>query len=142
MRFPAVGLLPALGAIATLALAGACGGENQGASPAPVPAPSKPASTPASAPDPAAPSAPADPARLAERGRGIYMSNCIACHNPNPSLDGALGPAVGGASEELIEARVIVGTYPDGYVPKRETRVMVAMPHLLPEIPALAAYLK
>ena len=32
--------------------------------------------------------------------------------------------------------------YPPGYTPKRDTRVMVAMPFLEKQIPALAAYLE
>jgi mono/diheme cytochrome c family protein len=146
MRLSAARLLTALGAVAALALSVACGGENEGATSAPKPGTGKPASakpvpTPPSAQEPETPDAPMDPAQLAERGRTLYMSNCIACHNPNPSQDGALGPAVTGASAELIEARVVDGTYPEGYTPKRDTQVMIALPHLKPEIPAIAAYL-
>jgi len=134
--------LTAIGVAAATALLVACGGEEQQASPVAKPAPSKPAaSAPTPAPTPPPPSPPLDPAQLAERGRSIYMSNCIACHNVDPSADGALGPAVTGSSEALIYARVVDGTYPEGYTPKRDTRVMIALPHLKPEIPALAAYL-
>ena len=34
----------------------------------------------------------------AERGRQIYQSQCIACHNPDPSQPGPIGPAVRGSS--------------------------------------------
>ena len=78
---------------------------------------------------------------LAPRGRQVYLSSCIACHNADPAKDGALGPAVSDASLELLEARVLRGAYPDGYVPKRNTAVMVAMPFLEKQIPAIAAYL-
>jgi len=80
-------------------------------------------------------------AQLAERGKSIYMSNCIACHNVDPSKDGSVGPAIAGSSAELVEARVMKAAYPEGYKPKRDTRVMVALPHLQKEIPALGAYL-
>jgi mono/diheme cytochrome c family protein len=80
-------------------------------------------------------------AQLAERGKSIYMSNCIACHNVDPSKDGSVGPAIAGSSTELVEARVMKAAYPEGYKPKRDTRVMVALPHLQKEIPALGAYL-
>ncbi len=83
----------------------------------------------------------ASPEELAEQGRQIYLSTCIACHNADPAKDGALGPAVAGSSRELVEARVLRGEYPDGTVPKREGAVMVAMPFLEKQIPALAAYL-
>ena len=75
-------------------------------------------------------------------GREVYLGNCIACHNPDPKLDGSLGPAIAGASAELVEARVLRAEYPPGYTPKRDTRSMVAMPFLEPRLPALIAYLE
>jgi len=75
------------------------------------------------------------------RGASVYRSACIACHNPDPSLDGTLGPAVAGSPRALVEARVLRAAYPDGYTPKRETAVMPKMPWLEPEIDALTAYL-
>lgn len=81
------------------------------------------------------------PAALVERGRQIYKLNCIACHNPNPTVDGALGPAIGGSSLELLTARVLKATYPDGYKAKRDTKTMPAFPQLEAELPALQAYL-
>ena len=50
----------------------------------------------------------------------------------DPRTDGSLGPAVAGASLELLTARVLRAEYPAGYTPKRETRVMVPLPHLEP----------
>jgi mono/diheme cytochrome c family protein len=82
-----------------------------------------------------------DPKALAEKGRSYYLSSCIACHNSDPAKDGALGPAVASSSWELLEARVMRAEYPAGYTPKRDTRVMVAMPFLERQLPALAAYL-
>lgn len=100
------------------------------------------------APPPAAPPPTQQPvedtrseAELVEAGRGVYMGNCIACHNPDATQDGALGPAVAGASLELIEARVLRSEYPEGYTPKRDTRVMVALPHLAPKLRELTVYL-
>jgi mono/diheme cytochrome c family protein len=80
-------------------------------------------------------------AELIEAGRSVYNANCIACHSMDPTQDGALGPAVAGASYDLIEARVLHASYPEGYTPKRDTRVMVALPHLKPRLDELAAYL-
>ena len=62
----------------------------------------------------------------AQRGKVVYDGVCIACHNPNPALDGALGPANAHASRELIEAKVLRGAYPPGYQPKRTSRAMPA----------------
>ena len=78
----------------------------------------------------------------AERGRVVFLANCVACHNNDPSKDGPIGPAIKGSSRELIEARVLRTSYPPGYKPKRATRVMPQFPFLKSEIPYLAAYLK
>jgi mono/diheme cytochrome c family protein len=79
---------------------------------------------------------------LAERGRQVYMSQCSQCHAPDPAQTGAVGPPVVKASAALLEAKVVRGEYPPGYVPKRPTRVMPPMPALAPDIPALTAYLR
>lgn len=78
---------------------------------------------------------------LAKRGRAIYSTQCIACHNSDPHLAGALGPEVFGSSKELLEARILRAEYPAGYKPKRETHSMVPLPHLKPELDAIHAYL-
>ncbi len=80
-------------------------------------------------------------AELAKRGAGVYYGNCTACHNPNPKLDGPLGPALAGSSLELITMRVLHVQYPEGYTPKRDTAIMLPLPYLEPELPALAAFL-
>jgi mono/diheme cytochrome c family protein len=82
----------------------------------------------------------ADPA--VARGKQAYMGTCIACHNMNPALDGAIGPAVKGASRELIEAKILRGEYPAGYTPKRTTKAMPPQPALAASIDDLAAFLK
>jgi mono/diheme cytochrome c family protein len=87
-----------------------------------------------------APEAPVSPE--VARGKQIYQTVCVACHASDPSLPGSLGPPVAGASQELLEAKVIHGTYPPGYTPKRDSRAMVPLPHLQADIPALAAYLQ
>ncbi|MDO8519801.1 MAG: cytochrome c [Deltaproteobacteria bacterium] len=78
---------------------------------------------------------------LATRGRSIYMAQCISCHAADPSQDGPVGPAVSGASRELLEARLLHRSYPPGYPPKRTTQIMQSFPHLEKEIPALEAFL-
>lgn len=90
---------------------------------------------------PLAGSAPAPAEALAERGRRVYVANCIACHNQDPAREGGLGPAVAGSSRALLEARVLRAEYPPGYEPKRDTRVMIALPHLEGELDALHAFL-
>jgi mono/diheme cytochrome c family protein len=71
----------------------------------------------------------------------IYVQNCIACHNTDPSKPGSVGPEIANSSRELLEMRIIEGKYPAGYTPKRKTSQMPPLPHLKPEIPALEAYL-
>ena len=78
---------------------------------------------------------------LVAQGKKIYAQNCIACHNPNPKLDGAIGPAVSGSSLELLNARVLHAKYPANYKAKRDTHLMPALPGLESEIPALNAFL-
>ena len=78
----------------------------------------------------------------AERGRQVYLAQCVSCHGPDPAQAGPLGPPVKGASKELVEAKVVSGTYPAGYTPKRPTQVMIPLPALAPDIQALADYLR
>lgn len=78
----------------------------------------------------------------AERGRQIYLAQCVSCHGPDPAHAGPIGPQITGASKELLEAKVVSGTYPPGYTPKRPTKVMMPLPALAPDIPALADYLR
>src|SRR5579862_1925676 len=78
----------------------------------------------------------------AERGRVIYMSNCVVCHNPDPNLPGSQGPDIAGSSRELVEARVLHLSYPPGYTPKRKTHAMRAIPTLAPEIDNIVAFLQ
>jgi mono/diheme cytochrome c family protein len=78
---------------------------------------------------------------LAAKGERVYQNVCIACHNGDPNQDGSLGPAVAGASAELLEFRLVRGGYPPGYTPKRPGQVMPRFAYLADQIPALAAYL-
>ena len=79
--------------------------------------------------------------RLIQRGKMMYTTGCTACHNSDPRIEGSIGPAVAGASLELLVARIIRGDYPQGYKPKTNTKTMVALPHLKKDIPAIHAYL-
>jgi mono/diheme cytochrome c family protein len=77
----------------------------------------------------------------AQRGEVVYRTNCASCHNRNPNLPGAIGPAIAGASRALIEARVMHAAYPAGYHPQRKTHLMRPLPWLEPHIGDLTAYL-
>lgn len=78
----------------------------------------------------------------AQRGRAVYLANCVACHNNDPNREGPIGPAIKGSSKELLEARVLSTSYPPNYKPKRPTKVMPQFPFLKDDIPYLAAYLR
>ena len=107
----------------------ACGQDEK---PAPTAGPTGSASSPGAVP------VAGDPTK----GQQIWLGQCVACHNPDPSKDGPIGPAVKGASKDLLEARVVHAAYPPGYKPKRETKVMPPRPDLVASIPDLAAYLR
>lgn len=76
-----------------------------------------------------------------QRGEAVYRTNCISCHNRDPNQPGSLGPPIAGSSHALIEARVLSRSYPPGYIPKRTTHQMRALPWLAGHIDDLTAYL-
>ena len=128
MRRASLGALLALG----LLLAG-CGQAEQ---PAPT---SGPAGVP---PAPAGGSQPVAATGDAAKGRQVWLAQWVACHNIDPAKAGPDGPAVNGSSLDLLEARVLHATYPPGYKPKRDTKVMPPRPDLAASIPDLVAYLR
>ena len=78
----------------------------------------------------------------AQRGRQIFLAQCTQCHNPDPAQAGAVGPPIKGSSKDLLEAKLLRGSYPPGYAPKRPTAIMPQQPAVAPDIPALAEFLK
>ena len=85
---------------------------------------------------------PSDNESAVELGKRAYAANCIACHNPDPTKEGTIGPAVAGSSLALVEARVLRAEYPPGHTPKRSSGLMPAQLFLKPDVPNLAAYLE
>lgn len=75
------------------------------------------------------------------RGRTVYENVCTACHNRDPREPGALGPGVAGASQELLEAKVLRAEYPPGYVPKLPSATMPKFQYLAGSLGDVAAYL-
>jgi mono/diheme cytochrome c family protein len=85
---------------------------------------------------------PSDPeAALVKRGEQVYLNNCTSCHARRPAEPGPVGPPIAGSPLELLEAKVLRNEYPPGYTPKRDTRAMIPLAHLEPELPAIAAFL-
>jgi mono/diheme cytochrome c family protein len=77
----------------------------------------------------------------AARGQTVYLAQCTSCHASDPSQPGPVGPPLKGSSRELIDAKVLRGTYPPGYTPKRSSTLMRPLPQLAPDIGGLAAFL-
>lgn len=84
---------------------------------------------------------PSKPLTPAQRGRIVYMTTCVVCHNPNPNLAGPKGPPIAGSSRELVYDRVLFLKYPPGYKPKRTTHAMRAQPQLKDRIDDITAFL-
>jgi mono/diheme cytochrome c family protein len=80
-------------------------------------------------------------AALAKRGAQVYQGNCTACHALDPAQAGPVGPPIAGSKLELLEAKVLRNEYPPGYTPKRDTKAMIPLVHMEPELPAIAAFL-
>ena len=83
---------------------------------------------------------------LIEKGRKLYVANCIRCHNKDPNLRGSIGPELTDAPLEVMYSKVMTGKYPvnlpKGFVPKRKSSAMQAIPKLKNDIPAIWAYVQ
>ena len=81
-----------------------------------------------------------------ERGRKLYMANCIACHNKDPNKKGAIGPEMTDAPLEVMTSKVMTSEYPKvlpkGFIPKRKTHSMRKIPKLEKDIPAIHAWVQ
>ena len=81
-----------------------------------------------------------------DKGKRLYMANCIQCHNRDPNLKGSVGPEMIDAPLEVMTSKVMTGVYPDvlppGFVPKRKSRAMRKIPKLQKDIPAIHAWVQ
>jgi mono/diheme cytochrome c family protein len=81
-----------------------------------------------------------------DRGKRVYLSNCIQCHNKDPNIKGSIGPEMVDAPMEVMTSKVMTGKYPDplpaGFVPKRKTSAMRKLPQLQKDIPAIYAWVQ
>ncbi len=81
-----------------------------------------------------------------EKGRLLYKTNCLQCHNKDPNIKGAVGPEIVDAPLEVMTAKVMTSYYPDplpaGFVPKRKSHAMRAIPKLKNDIPLIWAYVQ
>lgn len=81
-----------------------------------------------------------------EKGKEIYLSQCIKCHNKDPNVKGAIGPEMVDAPLEVMQAKVFTGRYPEvlpeGFVPKRKTKQMTKLPQYIKDVPSIHAYVQ
>lgn len=82
----------------------------------------------------------ADQATL-DKGKRLYLSNCIQCHNRDPNLKGSIGPEIIDAPLSVMMSKIMTGTYPAvlpaGFTPKRKSKAMRKIPKLEKDIPAI-----
>lgn len=79
--------------------------------------------------------------KLYNKGRAVYNTVCISCHNTNPKLPGAIGPDNYGSSLELLRLKVLKNKYPLGYTPKRPTDEMPEFEEYEDDIEAIHFFL-
>lgn len=86
-----------------------------------------------------------EPANI-ERGKEVYLSQCIKCHNKDPNVKGPIGPEMVDAPLEVMKYKVATGRYPDvlpeGFVPKRKTKQMTKLPQYVKDVASLHAYVQ
>lgn len=73
-------------------------------------------------------------------GEITFKANCAVCHGAK--AEGYIGPNIQNSDLELLKLKVTKGQYPEGYQPKRGTRVMPKFPHLYPKIESIHEYLR
>ena len=80
------------------------------------------------------------------RGKLLYLSNCIQCHNKDPNLKGPIGPEMIDAPLDVMTSKVMTGKYPaqlpPGFLPKRKTTAMRAITKLKNDIPSIHAWVQ
>lgn len=111
-----------------------------------TPVEAAPAQEPAAARTPAGPDPVPPTKENLERGRRVYLSTCIRCHNKDPNVKGSIGPEMVDAPLEVMYAKVMTGRYPEvlpeGFVPKRKTKTMQKLPQHEKDVPYIHAYVQ
>jgi mono/diheme cytochrome c family protein len=78
----------------------------------------------------------------ADEGAVIYKTVCSKCHNVNPTKPGSIGPELFTTPKEVFRTKVITGTYPVNYKPKRKTRIMPKFKNLTTKIDLIYNYIR
>jgi mono/diheme cytochrome c family protein len=81
-----------------------------------------------------------------DRGKSLYMKNCLQCHNRDPNKKGPIGPEIVDAPLEVMISKIMTSNYPnplpEGFTPKRKSHAMRAIPKLKDDIPAIHAWVQ
>ena len=81
-----------------------------------------------------------------DKGKRIWLTTCVQCHNRDPNVKGSIGPETVDAPIEILTAKVMTGKYPDplpaGFVPKRKTKAMRPLPQFKNDIPSIHAFIQ
>src|SRR5687768_2988430 len=81
-----------------------------------------------------------------EKGRRLYFSTCIQCHNKDPNVKGSMGPELVDSPLVIMQHKVKTGRYPEvlpaGYVPKRKTKLMRPLPRVEKDVPSIYAWIQ
>ena len=81
-----------------------------------------------------------------DKGRRLYLSNCIQCHNKDPNLKGSIGPEMVDAPLSVMTSMIMTGAYPTvlptGFIPKRKSKGMRKIPRLQKDIPAIYEFVQ
>lgn len=87
----------------------------------------------------------ADQATL-DKGKRLYLSNCIQCHNKDPNLKGSIGPEMVDAPLSVMTSKIMTGAYPavlpPEFIPKRKSKAMKKITKLEKDIPAIFAFVQ
>lgn len=75
-------------------------------------------------------------------GQKIYKMTCAKCHNLNPHIKGSIGPDLYTTPREVFHTKVVTGTYPKDYTPKRKTRTMPRFKHLTTKVDLIYDYIQ
>jgi mono/diheme cytochrome c family protein len=73
-------------------------------------------------------------------GARVFKTYCATCHGANAK--GGSGPDISDASLELLKSKVLTGSYPGGYTPKRATRSMPTFKLYDMDLEAIYDYLR
>lgn len=73
-------------------------------------------------------------------GEKLYIRNCWSCHS-DPRV-GMMGPELITTPDRVFKPKILTKSYPDGYKPKRSTKLMPTFKLTDEEIEAIVKYVR